>query len=109
MDRRTFFRSMGVLAGAFALDPEELLWRPTKKIFIPPDKTAFALIEARMNEAVRKMTEALAREIYQPSPLFIALQDGKAGEYIGARLIPPREFYKSISWDPEKSNAICEP
>jgi hypothetical protein len=69
MDRRTFFRSMGVLAGAFALDPEELLWKPTKKIFIPPDKTAIALIEARMNEAVRKMTEALVREIYQPSPL----------------------------------------
>jgi hypothetical protein len=35
MNRRGFFGSLAALTGTMALDPERLLWRPTKTIFIP--------------------------------------------------------------------------
>ncbi len=37
MNRRGFLGTLALSAGAFALDPERLLWRPGEKaIFIPP-------------------------------------------------------------------------
>lgn len=36
--RRDFLRRAALAAGLLAIDPKELLWRPTKKIFIPPPK-----------------------------------------------------------------------
>ena len=36
MNRRGFFRALGILSASMVLDPEELLWVPGKKtIFIP--------------------------------------------------------------------------
>lgn len=36
MNRRGFLGSLLTAAAALTLDPEELLWKPTRKIFIPP-------------------------------------------------------------------------
>ena len=37
-NRRDFLRSAIAAVGMLAVDPEELLWRPTKTIFIPPPR-----------------------------------------------------------------------
>lgn len=38
-NRRSFLKSIAVGLGALAVDPEELIWRPTKTIFIPEPAT----------------------------------------------------------------------
>jgi hypothetical protein len=43
MDRRAFLSGLlGAVAGA-TLDPERLLWKPTKTIFIPPASTSIVM------------------------------------------------------------------
>lgn len=96
MNRRSFFRSMGILAGTMALDPEQLLWKPTKKIFIPSEKTILALLEEKMAVAMATMSRMLAEEIYRPSPVFIALTSGGPGDIIEAELINPKLIWRPM-------------
>ena len=91
MDRRAFLSGLlGAVAGA-ALDPEKLLWRPTKTIFIPPARTQFLTTSMVMPMALRQLRNNL---------LFISQQgifetDGREviriGETVNVRK-PPRSI-----------------
>jgi hypothetical protein len=57
MNRRDFFNRIAMFAGAMVLDPEELLWTPSKKIFIPPYAPIYDLLVFRMNRSVQLMAD----------------------------------------------------
>lgn len=86
MNRRGFLRAFPALLGAIALDPEELLWKPTKTIFIPPAPMVLAwekISEAALKHIVPKLADA----IFKPSPLFEYLQRTEESLYEASALL----------------------
>lgn len=82
-----------MMAGAFALDPDELLWKPTKKIFIPPATSVEQTWEAIASVMQKKLTPKLIDMVFHRDPLFIALRDAKPGDVIESRVIGFDEVY----------------
>ncbi len=65
MDRRAFLSTITAVAATAALDPERLLWRPTRTIFIPKadNHANCAFSPFDMKAYLQKCAEDMAREI----------------------------------------------
>lgn len=73
MNRRSFLSAAITAATALAVDPERLLWTPTKTIFIPPAPSDYITATTGIlgrQEAVRRWLEEvnlqIARELFGP-------------------------------------------
>jgi hypothetical protein len=87
MNRRVFLKAFPALMGAFALDPEELLWKPIKTIFIPPAASIgidWADIDA---DVCRYTSPKLVDQLFMTSPLMEYFKSNKMVEFEGGRSI----------------------
>lgn len=95
MDRRGFLRLFPALVGAMTIDPEELLWKPIKTIFIP-DTVRLATWEEIDALTLKYIVPKLIDQLFTTSPIYSYLATRKktffdGGRRIGETIIYPEE------------------
>lgn len=86
MNRRQFlFRTLPAIAATMALDPEALLWAPTKTIFIPT--TVRVATWDEIDAVMMRHIPILVDRFYEPSSLYKLLRNKEMQSYEGGRRI----------------------
>jgi hypothetical protein len=98
MNRRDFLTRAAMVAGLLAVDPEFMLWQPTRaRIVVPPlptllfhkDAFAFTMGDVFSVEGVFARNP-ITRELTPHPQLFVVTRDVQAGQPISVDLVHPR-------------------
>ena len=102
MDRRQFLTRISAMAAAAVLDPEILLWKPTKRIFIP-ETVHIANWEEISRITLDRIMPKLLDNLFQESPLFIKLRTADNHDkakaidqdfhLVSCQVVPPQDIY----------------